>query len=302
MGERSRGVVFGVIAYLLWGAFPLYWPLLEPAGAIEILAHRLIWSLVVMTGLVIVLRRGVQFMGLIHDRRTFTLLALAAVIVTVNWATYIWGVNNDRVVETSLGYFVNPLVTMLLGVLVLRERLTRTQWLAVGIAAVAVAVLTVDYGRLPWIALILAGTFGTYGLLKKQAGAGAFESLALETAVMTPLALVYVVCLALAGRSHFAAEGPGHAALFVSAGVVTAVPLILFGASATRVPLVTIGLLQYLAPILQFGLGVLYFHERMSAGRWLGFGIVWIALAVFTWDALRQRRRALIAVAPAAGA
>jgi chloramphenicol-sensitive protein RarD len=297
VGERSRGVVFGVTAYVLWGAFPLYWPLLEPAGAFEILAHRLIWSLVVMTGLVIVLRRGVQFMALVHDPRTFRLLALAAVVVTANWVTYIWGVNNGRVVETSLGYFVNPLVTMLLGVLVLRERLTRTQWFAVGIAAVAVAILTLDYGRLPWIALILAGTFGTYGLLKKQAAAGAFESLALETAVMTPLALVYVVGLALAGRSHFASEGPGHTALFVSAGVVTAVPLILFGAAATRVPLVTIGLLQYLAPILQFGLGVAYFHERMSTGRWLGFGIVWVALAVFTWDALSQRRQVAVAVA-----
>lgn len=290
-------MVFGVTAYVLWGAFPLYWPLLEPAGAVEILAHRLIWSLVVMTGLVIVLRRGVQFVALLHDRRTSTLLALAAVVVTVNWGTYIWGVNSGRVVETSLGYFVNPLVTMLLGVLVLRERLTRIQWLAVGIAAVAVGVLTVDYGRLPWIALILAGSFGTYGLLKKQAGAGAFESLTLETAVMTPLALAYVVGLALAGRSHFATEGPGHTALFVSAGVVTAVPLILFGAAATRVPLVTIGLLQYLAPVLQFGLGVLYFHERMSTGRWLGFGIVWVALAVFTWDALSQRRQAPVPVA-----
>jgi chloramphenicol-sensitive protein RarD len=290
-------VVFGVTAYVLWGAFPLYWPLLEPAGAVEILAHRLIWSLVVMTGLVIVLRRGVQFVALLHDRRTSTLLALAAAVVTVNWGTYIWGVNSGRVVETSLGYFVNPLVTMLLGVLVLRERLTRIQWLAVGIAAVAVGVLTVDYGRLPWIALILAGSFGTYGLLKKQAGAGAFESLTLETAVMTPLALAYVVGLALAGHSHFATEGPGHTALFVSAGVVTAVPLILFGAAATRVPLVTIGLLQYLAPVLQFGLGVLYFHERMSTGRWLGFGIVWVALAVFTWDALSQRRQVAVAVA-----
>jgi chloramphenicol-sensitive protein RarD len=299
VGERSRGVVFGVAAYVLWGAFPLYWPLLEPAGAFEILAHRLIWSLVVMTGLVIVLRRGVQFMGLVHDRRTLTLLTLAGLTVTVNWATYIWGVNNGRVVETSLGYFVNPLVTMLLGVLVLRERLTRTQWLAVGIAAVAVGVLTVDYGRLPWIALILAGSFGGYGLLKKQAAAGAFESLALETAVMTPLALAYVVGLAIAGRSHFTTEGSGHTALFVSAGVVTAVPLILFGAAATRVPLVTIGLLQYLAPILQFGLGVLHFHEQMSTGRWVGFGIVWIALAVFTWDALHQRRRTVLAVAAA---
>jgi len=282
--------LFGLLAYLIWGAFPLYWPLLEPAGAFEILAHRLIWSLVVMAALVIGLRRAPQFVALVRNRRQLALLVLAAVTVTCNWATYIWGVNHGRVVETSLGYFINPLVTMLLGVLVLRERMRPMQWAAVGIAAFAVIVLTLDYGRLPWLALILALSFGTYGLAKKQAAAGAFESLALETAVMAPLALAYIVVLAVRGQSHFATEGPGHAMLFVSAGVVTAVPLILFGASAVRVPLVTLGLLQYLAPILQFGLGVLHFHEQMSTGRWIGFGIVWLALAVFTADSLRARR------------
>ena len=288
--ERSRGVLFGVLAYAIWGAFPLYWPLLEPAGAFEILAHRLIWSLVVMTALVIGLRRAPQFLALLRSPRTFGLLVLAGATVTCNWATYIWGVNHGRVVETSLGYFVNPLVTMLLGVLVLRERMRRLQWVAVGIAVVAVAVLTIDYGRLPWLALVLALSFGTYGLAKKQAAAGAFESLALETAVMAPFALIYVIVLALRGQSHFAAEGPGHAMLFVSAGIVTAVPLILFGGAAVRVPLVTLGLLQYLAPILQFALGILHFHEDMSTGRWIGFGIVWVALVLFTADSIRARR------------
>lgn len=283
-------MLFGVVAYLIWGAFPLYWPLLEPAGAFEILAHRLIWSLVVMTVLIIALRRTPQLFALVRDRRKLALLTLAAVTVTCNWATYIWGVNHGRVVETSLGYFVNPLVTMLLGVLVLHERMRTLQWVAVGIATLAVVVLTVDYGRLPWLALVLALSFGTYGLAKKQADAGAFESLALETALMAPLALVFLVGLGLAGRSHFTSEGPGHAALFVSAGVVTVVPLICFGAAAVRVPLVTLGLLQYLAPILQFGLGVLHFHEAMSTGRWIGFAIVWVALAVFTSDSLRARR------------
>lgn len=293
MGEQRRGLILGVVAYLIWGAFPLYWPLLEPAGAFEILAHRLIWSLVVMTGLVIGLRRAPQFWALVRDRRTLGLLALAAVTVTTNWATYIWGVNHGRVVETSLGYFVNPLVTMLLGVLILRERMRPLQWCALGIAAVAVAVLTLDYGHVPWIALILACSFGTYGLAKKQARAGAFESLALETALVAPFALAYVVGLAAAGRSHFTSEGTGHTLLFVSAGVVTAVPLICFGAAATRVPLVTLGLLQYLAPILQLALGVLHFHEPMSTGRWVGFAIVWAALAVFTADSLRQWRPGL---------
>ena len=297
--ERSRGVLFGAIAYLIWGAFPLYWPLLEPAGAFEILAHRLIWSLVVMTGLVIGLRRAPQFWALVRNRRSFVLLAVAGATVTCNWATYIWGVNHGKVVETSLGYFINPLVTMLLGVLVLGERLRRLQWIAIGIAVAAVVVLTVDYGRLPWLALVLALSFGTYGLAKKQAAAGAFESLTLETVVMAPFALVFLVGLGLAGKSHFTSEGPGHAVLFVSAGIVTAVPLILFGAAAVRVPLVTLGLLQYLAPILQFALGVVHFHEHMSTGRWVGFGIVWAALIIFTHDAVRQRQRAATAVTAA---
>lgn len=284
-------MVFGVVAYLIWGAFPLYWPLLEPAGAFEILAHRLLWSLVVMAVLIIALRRTRELWALVGDRRKLALLALAAVVVTCNWAAYIWGVNHGRVVEASLGYFVNPLVTMLLGVLVLRERMRPVQWMAVGIATVAVVVLTVDYGRLPWLALILALSFGTYGLAKKKADAGAFESLTLETALMAPLALAFLIGLSLAGKSHFTSEGPGHVALFVSAGVVTAAPLIFFGAAAVRVPLVTLGLLQYLTPILQFGLGVLHFHEHMSTGRWVGFTIVWVSLAVFTYDSLAARRR-----------
>ncbi|MGZ4475905.1 MAG: EamA family transporter RarD [Nocardioides sp.] len=275
---------------MIWGAFPLYWPLLEPAGAFEILAHRLIWSLVVMTVLVIVLRRATQFVALTRSPRQLGLLTLAAVTITCNWAGYIWGVTHGRVVEASLGYFINPLVTMLLGVLVLRERMRPLQWAAVGVAGVAVAVLTVDYGRVPWIAVLLAFSFGTYGLAKRLAGAGAFESLALETAIMAPLALVFVLGLALRGRSHFGTEGPGHAALMMSSGVVTAVPLILFGAAAVRVPMVTLGLLQYLAPILQFALGVFHFHEAMSTGRWIGFGIVWLALAAFTADSIRARR------------
>ena len=287
-------MVYGIVAYLIWGAFPLYWPLLEPAGAFEILAHRLVWSMVVMAALIIGLRRTPQLWALVRDRRRLTLLAIAGVTVTCNWATYIWGVNHGRVVETSLGYFVNPLVTMLLGVLVLRERMRPAQWVAVGIATVAVLVLTLDYGRLPWLALLLAFSFGTYGLVKKKAAAGAFESLALETALVAPFALVFLIGLGLAGRSHFTSEGPGHTALFVSAGLVTAVPLILFGAAAVRVPLVTLGLLQYLAPIMQFALGVLHFHEHMSTGRWIGFGIVWLSLAVFTYDSLASRRRVLV--------
>jgi chloramphenicol-sensitive protein RarD len=294
------GLAAGVVAYVLWGLFPLYWPLLEPAGAFEILAHRLIWSLVVMGLLVVGLRRTRQYAAILRDRRTLALLAVAGVTVTVNWATYIWGVNHDRVVETSLGYFINPLVTMLMGVVILGERLRRLQWIALGVAAVAVVVLTLDYGRPPWIALILAFSFGSYGLAKKQAGAGAFESLAVETSLVAPFALVYVLTLGARGEGHFTSAGAGHTLLFLSSGVVTAVPLICFGAAATRVSMVTLGLLQYLAPILQFGLGVFYDHEHMPAGRWVGFAIVWVALALFTWEAFLYRRAQLARAAEAA--
>ncbi|MDH2414310.1 EamA family transporter RarD [Nocardioides sp. CER19] len=295
--EHRKGVAYGVAAYVMWGAFPLYWPLLEPAGAFEILAHRLVWSSIVMAALVVGFRRTTQLRRLVTTPRTFGLLAAAGVVVSINWSGYIWGVNNGYVVETSLGYFINPLVTVLMGVLVLGERMRPVQWAAVGVGFVAVLVLAVDYGRPPWIALLLAFSFGTYGLLKKKANAGAIESLALETAVVAPIALAYVVVLGATGAGHFTSEGIGHTALFVSAGLVTAVPLICFGAATVRVPLVVLGLLQYLAPILQFALGVLHFHEDMPLGRWIGFGLVWVALAVFTYEAIRYRRSQLRTVA-----
>jgi chloramphenicol-sensitive protein RarD len=291
--ESRRGLLLGVAAYLLWGAFPLYWPLLEPAGALEILAHRIAWSLVTMGLLVLALGRTSVVRGLFGDRRVFGLLALAACLVTVNWATYIWGVNNGHVVETSLGYFVNPLVTVLMGVFILGERLRPWQWLAMGVAGLAVVVLTVDYGRLPWVALVLAFSFGSYGLCKKQANAPAIESLTLETMVIGPVALAYIGWLTWHGESGFASHGAGHALLFMTTGVVTAVPLVCFGGAAIRVPMVTLGLLQYLAPILQFALGIWYFHESMPAGRWIGFGLVWVALAIFTVESLRHRRQSL---------
>jgi chloramphenicol-sensitive protein RarD len=277
----------------MWGAFPLYWPLLEPAGALEILAHRILWSLVTVAVLLVVLRRTGQFRALLRDRRLVTLLSLAAVVITVNWATYIWGVNNGRVVETSLGYFINPLVTVVMGVVFLGERLRRLQWAALAVATAAVLVLALDYGRPPWVALTLAFSFGSYGLAKKTANAGAVESLALETAVLAPVAAMYVGWLATTGRSNFGAHGAGHALLFTTTGIVTAVPLICFGAAAIRVSMVSLGLLQYLAPILQFALGVLWFHEEMPAGRWVGFVLVWFSLAVFTVEAINHRRRQL---------
>lgn len=293
VSDARRGLLLGVAAYLVWGGFPLYFPLLEPAGAVEVLAHRILWSAVTMGLLVVVLGRGSHLRALLRSGRTMLLLTVAAVTISVNWGTYIWGVNNDRVVESSLGYFINPLVTVLLGVLVLGERLRPAQWVAVGVATAAVAVLTLDYGHPPYVALVLAVSFGTYGLTKKTANVGAVESLAVETAVVAPLAVAYVAVLVTTGESGFGQHGLGHAVLLMSSGIVTAIPLIAFGAAATRVPLVTLGLLQYLTPVLQFALGVLWFHEEMPPARWAGFALVWVALVIFTVEANNHRRRQL---------
>ncbi|WP_243056338.1 EamA family transporter RarD [Nocardioides sp. SR21] len=293
MPDSRRGLTFGIAAYAMWGVFPLYWPLLQPAGALEILAHRVLWSAVTIGLLVLIMRRTSHLRAIVADRRVRLLLTVAAAVISVNWLTYIWGVTHDHVVETSLGYFINPLVTVLMGVLILGERLRPLQWVAMGFATVAVLVLTLDYGRLPWVALVLAFTFGSYGLCKKTANVGAVESLAFETAVIAPFAGAYLAWLAFTGASNFAAHGFDHTLLFMSTGIVTAIPLICFGAAATRVSMVTLGLLQYLAPIIQFALGVLYFHEDMPAGRWVGFVLVWIALIMFTVEAVNHRRRQL---------
>lgn len=289
----------GVGAYVIWGAFPLYWPLLEPAGALEILAHRMLWSALTMAVVILLLRRVDRIRTLVRNRRVLGLLTLAAVVITLNWGGYIWGVNNGRVVEASLGYFINPLVTVLMGVLVLGERLRRLQWFALAVAGGAVVVLTLDYGRLPWLALLLAFSFGTYGLAKKKAGAGAIESLTVETALVAPVAAGYLGWLVWAGQSSFGSHGTVHAFLFTTTGIVTAIPLVLFGAAAIRISMVSLGLLQYLAPILQFALGVLWFHEEMPAGRWAGFALVWLALVIFTVESVTHRRRQLVLAAEA---
>ena len=293
MPDPRRGLVFGIAAYAMWGVFPLYWPLLEPAGAVEILAHRMLWSVVTMGLLVLLLRRTAYFRALLRPGRVRLLLTLAAVVISVNWVTYIWAVNHGHVVETSLGYFINPLVTVLMAVLILGERLRPLQWVAMGVATVAVVVLTVGYGRLPWVALVLALTFGSYGLCKKTANVGAVESIAYETAVIAPFAGAYLAWLALIGESNFTGHGAVHVLLFMATGIVTAVPLICFGAAATRVSMVTLGLLQYLAPVIQFLIGVLVVREAMPASRWAGFVLVWVALTMFTFEAVTHRRRQL---------
>ena len=291
-------MLYGAGAYFLWGLFPLYWPLLEPAGPGEVLAHRVLWSLVVVAALLVVARRLSEVRAVLGDPTRMVRLSAASVLIGINWFTYIYGVTHDHVVETSLGYFINPIVTVLLGVVVLKERLRPTQWVAIGAATVAVLVLSVQNGSPPWIALVLAFSFGGYGLLKKTAAVGAVEGLAVETAVMAPVAAAYLLVLTARGDLVFGTEGVGHALLLVGAGVVTAIPLLLFGAAASRVPLSTLGLLQYLAPTLQFLIGVALYDEPLPLLRLVGFALVWAGLAIFTADLVRHHRRQLrIAVA-----
>ena len=298
---NRTGLAAGVAAYVLWGLFPLYWPLLEPAGSAEILAHRVAWSFVFLA-IVLALTSGFRWLRTLGRRRAGALV-LAAVLVTTNWGLFIYGVNSGHVVETSLGYFINPLVSVTLGVLLLGERLTRGQRIAVGIAAVAVAVLAVDYGRPPWIALSLAATFGSYGLVKKRIGMGGTPSVFFETTVLLVPAVAFIAWLQATGRGTFADHGAGHAALIAAGGVVTAVPLMLFGAAVIRIPLTTVGVLQYITPSLQWLIGVLVDNEPMPAVRLAGFALVWVALAVFTADAVgtaRQRGRTARLAADAA--
>jgi len=283
------GLASSTGAYLAWGAFPLYFPLLEPAGTIEILASRMAWSLVTM---LIVLRIGPGFGGVravFGDRRQFGLLSLAAALVAVNWGVYVYGVNVGRVVETSLGYFINPLLTIVLGVVLLGERLRSVQWAAVGIGAVAVAVIAVDYGRPPWIALVLATSFGLYGYCKKRTTANALESLTVETTVQFVPAVVALVVLQSQGSLVFGHRG-STSVLLAGAGVVTVIPLLLFAFGAQRLPLSTIGLLQYLTPVLQFAVGVGIRHESLPLAEFIGFCLVWLALIVLGTDAVRHSR------------
>ncbi|KAB1144112.1 EamA family transporter RarD [Streptomyces luteolifulvus] len=286
-GERRTGLLNGFAAYGMWGLVPLFWPLLKPAGAVEILAHRMAWSLVFVAVALAFVRRWAWAGELLRQPRRLGLIAVAAGVITVNWGVYIWAVNAGHVVEASLGYFINPLVTIAMGVLILKERLRPVQWAAVGVGFAAVLVLTIGYGQPPWISLTLAFSFATYGLVKKKVNLGGIESLAAETAIQFLPALGYLLWLTAQGRSSFTGEGPGHAALLAATGIVTALPLVCFGAAAIRVPLSTLGLLQYLAPVFQFLLGVLYFHEAMPAERWAGFGLVWLALTLLTADAWR---------------
>lgn len=296
------GVFYGIAAYGLWGLFPLYFLALEPAAPPEILAHRIVWSVLLVVGLLAATRRIGALRETIADRRARRWLMLAAVLIAVNWTTYIYAVTADRVIEAALGYFSTPLVSVAFGVLLLKERLRGTQLFALLLGSVAVVVLTVASGDFPWIALVLATSFGSYGLVKKLAGTGAAEGFAVETLLLLAPAVAFIAVLAAAGDPTFSSEGLGHSALIVAAGPITAIPLMLFAACVTRVTLTTVGLLQYIAPVLQFLVGWLLVGEALPLSRWIGFALVWSALVLLTWDGLRAagtRRSVAVASEPA---
>jgi len=290
--DARRGTAYGAGAYAIWGTFPLYFHLLAPAGAWEILAHRILWTLL-FCGTVLVVRREFAWCrSVFGNPRLFGAVTLAGLLIAVNWTIYVAAVVAHHVTEASLGYFLNPIVTVAIGVIVLRERLRSLQWLAVAIGLAAGVYLTIDFGRPPWIAFGLAFSFALYGLMKKRLGAslGAFQSLTSETAVLAPIAIVVLAWLATRGETTFTVDSPAHPLLLASAGLATAAPLLLFAAAARRVPLVTIGLLQFITPVLQLICGVLLLGETMKPSRWIGFGIVWIALLVLTFDSIRSVR------------
>lgn len=269
--------------------FPLYFALLTSVSPLEVVAHRAVWSLLFVLVLIAVFRQWADLRRALTPR-TIGLLAAAIMFLSINWLVYVYSIDANQVVQGALGYFINPLVSVALGVILLAERLDKTQWLAIGIAVVAVLVLTVSYGGVPWISLTLAVSFGFYGLIKKRANVDALPSLAIETAVVTPIAVAYLWFLEANGEAAFIQDGLGISVLLILLGPITAIPLLAFGAAAIRIPLSTLGIIQYVTPTVIFLLGITVFGESMPALRWVGFGLVWIALVVFTVDAWRRSR------------
>jgi chloramphenicol-sensitive protein RarD len=298
--EDSRaGLVAALVANLMWGLFPLYWPLLKPGTPLEILAHRIVWSLLFVVLLLAASRKLGSMRRLLRDRRSMLALTAAALFQGLNWGTYITAVNSGQVLQSSLGYFITPLLAVLLAVVVLREKLRRTQWVAVSLGVLAVVLLTVDYGHPPWLALILGGCFAGYGFLKRTAASGAIEGVAVETGVLVAPAVAYLVWLSAQGGSTFSADDPARVALFVSSGLLTMLPLLFFGAAATRLTFTSLGLLQYVAPVLQWVIAVAVVHEAMPPFRLLGFALIWCALVVLALDGWRGTRRVVAAPAEA---
>lgn len=291
--NRRAGLIYAVSAYGLWGVLPLYFLTLVPAGPWEVVALRILFSLVFCAILIAATRAWKPFVAVVKQPRILFTMGLAGLFIYANWQTYVIATLTGHVVEAALGYFINPIVTIFLGVLLLKERLRVSQWLAVGISILAVVVLTIGYGRLPWISLVLAFSFGFYGLIKKRVGGSvdAVSGLALETVWLAPVAIVQLVIVGLTTGITFGNVSIWHTLLLIASGVITAVPLLFFASAARRLPLVWMGFIQYVAPIIQFAVGVAILHEAMPLERWVGFGLVWVALVILSVDAIVATKR-----------
>jgi len=277
----KKGILNGLGAYVLWGFFPIYWKWLHQVPALQVIGHRIGWSFILLIILILITRQWQAFRTAALTSKTIAIYFVAAILLSVNWLVYVWGVNAGFIVETSLGYFINPLLSMLLGMIFFRERLRLVQWIPVGLAAAGVIYLTVAYGRLPWIALSLAFSFGFYGLVKKLAPLGSLYGLTLETALVFPIALAYLAFVNFTGTGSFLHEGPLTDLLLIGTGIVTSIPLLMFASAARQIPLTMIGILQFIAPTLQFLIGVFLYHELFDRSRLIGFGLVWLALIIF---------------------
>ena len=287
MKNYKVGLLLGIGSYLIWGLFPLYWPLLKPANSIEIVSHRAVWTFVLCIILLLTMGKLRSTFSLLKSRRIALRLAISTVLVSVNWLVYIWGVNHGHVVECALGYYINPLIIIAFGVILLKEKMRKLQWISVGIATVGVIVLTVDYGRPPWIAIALAASWGSYGLVKKQLGLAALDGLAIETTLSLIPYGGYLLWMGNKGTGQFG-HHLGLTALLIFAGVATAVPLLMFNSSTNTLKFTIIGLLQYITPSVQFLIGVLVRHEAMTTGRWVGFLVVWVALITLGYDLVKS--------------
>ena len=289
MKKEKAGLLFGVSAYTLWGLFPLYWPLLKPANPLEIVSHRAVWTVVFCVIILAITKSLKSTLATFKRKNVAAKLFLTSVLISINWLVYIWATNNGHVVEASLGYYINPVIIIAMGVILLHEKMRKLQWISIAIASTGVLILTIDYGRLPWIAIALALSWGSYGFIKKSLGLGALEGLAIETMISSVPYLGYLIYLGTEGKGQFG-NGVLITTLIISAGAVTAIPLLLFNGATTRLPFTIIGLLQYITPTLQFAIGVWVLHEDMPAARWMGFVIIWIALVVLATDLFRSNR------------
>jgi chloramphenicol-sensitive protein RarD len=289
----KKGIWYALGAYIFWGLFPIYWKLLAGVPALQLLGHRIFWSFLLLFGVIMISRQGREFRATLN-LRVVIIYSVAAVLIAINWLTYVWAVGAGFIVETSLGYFINPLLSVFLGVIILRERLRPLQWLPIGLATVGVLYLTFAYGALPWVALTLAFSFGFYGLVKKTAPLGSLQGLTLETGILFIPALIFLVYSEISGAGAFLHSTVLVNLMLVGAGLITIIPLLLFASSAQRIPLTLIGVLQYINPTMQFLLGVFIFKEPFDHRRLIGFGIVWVALILFGLEGFLAQRKSRV--------